>query len=334
MRGYKVAVVGATGAVGIKMREILEERDFPVDELFLFASAASKGRQFEFKGRKVSVQELTKTSFTGLNFALFSAGAKVSSEFCPIAASNNAIAIDNSSYWRMDPDVPLVVPEVNPKALIHHNGIIGNPNCSTIQLVVVLKPIHDFAKIKRIVVSTYQAVSGKGLKAIEELKAQTANKIEGKKITASEFPHEIAFNVIPHIDSFTENGYTKEEIKVINETKKIMGADIPITVTAVRVPVINCHSESINIETEKKITADDVRKILSNAPGVKLLDDVSDNKYPMPVNADGRDQCFAGRIREDNSVKNGINLWVVADNLRKGAALNAVQIAELLVSPS
>lgn len=328
---YKVAIVGATGAVGIKMKEILEERDFPLSELLLFASEKSKGKKIKFREKEIEVMQLDKNSFNGVNFAFFSAGAKVSREYGPIAVYNNTIVIDNGSYWRMDPDVALIVPEVNPEALNRQCGLIGNPNCSTIQLVVALKPINDVVKIKRISVCTYQAVSGKGQKAVNELRNQVEDHIKGKKSVPSVFPHKIAFNVIPHIEDFHGNGYTNEEIKMINETKKIMGIDIPMTATAVRVPVYNCHSEVVSIETENKLSVNDVRNILGNAKGIKLMDDISANSYPMPVNADGKDECFVGRIREDLSVKNGIIMWIVADNLRKGAALNAVQIAEMLV---
>jgi aspartate-semialdehyde dehydrogenase len=332
MKSYNVGIVGATGAVGIKMREILEERDFPVKNLILLASSRSVGRKFTFKGKEYTVSELTKDSFKGIDIVLFSAGAKVSYEYCPIAVKSGSVVIDNSSAWRMDKDVPLVVPEVNPHAIKRHKGIIANPNCSTIQMVVVLAPLHKVARIKRIVVSTYQAVSGKGLKAIDELERQIEAISKGEKPVVKVFPHQIAYNVLPHIDDFLPNGYTKEEMKMVNETKKIMEDDsIRVTATTVRVPVFNCHSESVNIETEKKLSPDEAREILRKAPGVVVIDNPSKSEYPLPLNVSGRDESFVGRIREDESIPNGLNLWIVGDNIRKGAATNAVQIAEYLI---
>jgi len=333
-RFFNVAVVGATGAVGTEMLRILEERDFPVKDLKLLASGRSAGTKLGYKGKKIKVEELKKGSFKGIDVALFSPGASVSAIYAPIAAQAGAVVIDNTSQFRMDKDVPLVVPEVNPHAIAQYKkkGIIANPNCSTIQMVVALKPIHDVAKIKRVVVSTYQATSGAGREAMEELAKQTADLLSGRHIEPSIFPYQIAFNLIPQIDVFLDNGYTKEEMKMINETKKIMEDDsIKITATTVRVPVFFSHSESVNIETAKKITADEVRKILKKAPGVEVLDDPSNKAYPMPFDAAGCDETFVGRIREDESIKNGINMWIVADNIRKGAALNAVQIAEILI---
>ncbi|MEK6646215.1 MAG: aspartate-semialdehyde dehydrogenase [Candidatus Firestonebacteria bacterium] len=332
MKQYNVAIVGATGAVGNKMREVLEERNFPVENLRLLASARSVGKKLSFKGEDISVEELKENSFVGIDIALFSAGATISRKFCPIAAKAGAIVVDNSSAWRMDKEVPLVVPEVNPDAIKRHKGIIANPNCSTIQMVVVLKPLHNVAKIKRIVVSTYQAVSGKGLKAVEELKLQSKALLEGAEPEIKVFPHRIGFNILPQIDDFLPNGYTKEEIKMIQETKKIMEDDsIKMTATTIRVPVFNCHSESVNIETEKKLSPDSAREILSKSPGVIVLDEPASCKYPLPSIADGKDECFVGRIREDESIENGLNLWIVADNIRKGAATNAVQIAEIVI---
>lgn len=333
-RLFNVAVVGATGAVGTEMLRILEERDFPVKEIKLLASERSAGAKLEFKGKKIKVEVLKKDSFKGIDIALFSPGASVSAVYAPIAAQAGAVVIDNTSQFRMDKDVPLVVPEVNPQAIAQYKkkGIIANPNCSTIQMVVALKPIHDAAKIKRIVVSTYQATSGAGKEAMEELAHQTADLLSGRDIEPSVFPHQIAFNLIPQIDVFLDNGYTKEEMKMINETKKIMEDDsIKVTATTVRVPVFYGHSESVNIETAKKVTADEVRKILGKAPGVEVLDEPSEKIYPMPFDAAGCDETFVGRIREDESIKNGINMWIVSDNIRKGAALNAVQIAETLI---
>jgi len=329
---YVVAVVGATGAVGNEMIAVLEERDFPVDTLRLFASERSEGIKLQFKGEEISVETLKENSFQGIDIALFSAGAERSKIWAPIAAKSGCVVVDNSSQWRMDPEVPLVVPEVNPHDLKWHKGIIANPNCSTIQMVVALKPIHDVAKIKRVVVTTFQAVSGTGKKAMDELLQQTVALLNFKDIEIKVYPHQIAFNVLPHIDKFLENGYTKEEMKMVNETKKIMGdPSIRVTATTVRVPVFRGHSESVNIETERKITAQEVRELLSKSPGVVVIDNPEKNQYPLPIYASGRDEVFVGRIREDESIENGINMWVVSDNLRKGAALNAVQIAEELI---
>ncbi|GAQ94602.1 aspartate-semialdehyde dehydrogenase [Thermodesulfovibrio aggregans] len=329
---YVVAVVGATGAVGNEMIAVLEERDFPVESLRLFASERSEGVRLSFKGEEIPVETLKEDSFKGIDIALFSAGAERSKIWAPVAAKSGCVVIDNSSQWRMDPEVPLVVPEVNPHDLKWHKGIIANPNCSTIQMVVALKPIHDVAKIKRVVVTTFQAVSGTGKKAMDELLQQTVALLNFKDIEIKVYPHQIAFNVLPHIDKFLENGYTKEEMKMVNETKKIMGdPSIRVTATTVRVPVFRGHSESVNIETEKKITAQEVREILSKAPGVVVIDNPEKNEYPLPIYASGRDEVFVGRIREDESIENGINMWIVSDNLRKGAALNAVQIAEELI---
>ncbi|MCE5194941.1 MAG: aspartate-semialdehyde dehydrogenase [Nitrospiraceae bacterium] len=329
---YVAAIVGATGAVGNEMIATLEQRDFPVEKLRLFASERSEGKTLEFHGKNVSVESLKEDSFRGIDIALFSAGAERSKIWAPIAAKSGCVVVDNSSQWRMDPEVPLVVPEVNKHDIKKHKGIIANPNCSTIQMVVALKPIHDAARIKRVVVTTFQAVSGTGKKAMDELLHQTTDILNFKEIKCNVYPHQIAFNVLPHIDKFLENGYTKEEMKMVNETKKIMGDNsIKVTATTVRVPVFRCHSESVNIETEKKLTAVDVRVILSKAPGIIVFDAPEKNIYPLPVAAAGRDETYVGRIREDESIANGINLWVVSDNLRKGAALNAVQIAEELI---
>ncbi|MHB9072872.1 MAG: aspartate-semialdehyde dehydrogenase [Desulfobaccales bacterium] len=331
---YKVAVVGATGAVGQQMVACLEERNFPVAELVPLASERSVGKTVSFKGREIPVQVLSEDSFTGVEIALFSAGGSISKEYGPIAARAGAVVVDNSSAWRMDPDVPLVVPEVNPQdiGLYTKTGIIANPNCSTIQMVVALKPLHDAAQIKRVVVSTYQAVSGTGQKAVDELAEQVRALISCQDAKHKVYPHRIAFNCLPHIDVFLENGYTKEEMKMVNETTKIMGDDsIAVTATTVRVPVFYGHSEAVNIETASKLTPAEARDILAKAPGVKVVDDPLRNKYPMPIDAAGQDLTLVGRIREDFTIDNGLNFWVVADNLRKGAATNAVQIAEILI---
>lgn len=329
---YNVAVAGATGAVGNEMIKVLEQRKFPVDRIILLASERSDGAVLRFNGKEEKVRTLKKDSFQGVDIALFSAGASRSKEFAPAAVESGAVVIDNSSAFRMDPGTPLVVPEVNPGDIPKHRGIIANPNCSTIQMVVALKPLHDRARIKRIVVSTYQAVSGTGKKAIEELRRQSGNALNGEKAECLVYPHPIAFNCLPHIDVFEPNGYTKEEMKMVNETRKIMGdQSIAVAPTTVRVPVFAGHSESVSIETEEKITAEEAREILSRAPGVTVMDDPSRNIYPLPILAEGKDDVFVGRIREDISIKNGLQMWIVSDNIRKGAALNAVQIAELLI---
>jgi len=331
---YNVVVAGATGAVGNEMISILEERDFPVGTLKLLASTRGAGTKLEFKGKEYTVEVMDENSFAGMDIGLFSPGGSVSQKFAPIAGKAGCVVIDNTSAFRMDPEVPLVVPEVNPHAIAgyHKKNIISNPNCSTIQMVVALKPIHDVARIKRIVVSTYQSVSGTGKRAIQELENQVLAIYNQQEIKREVYPHQIAFNCLPHIDVFLENGYTKEEMKMVNETKKIMEDDsIRVTATTVRVPVFYGHSESVNIETEKKITAQEVREILSKAPGVVVVDNPLKAEYPLAIYAAGKDETFVGRIREDESIPNGINMWIVADNIRKGAALNAVQIAELLI---
>jgi aspartate-semialdehyde dehydrogenase len=329
---YVVAVVGATGAVGNEMISTLEQRQFPVERLRLFASERSEGKRLNFNGDEIPVEMLKDDSFRGIDIALFSAGAERSKIWAPVAARSGCVVVDNSSQWRMDPEIPLVVPEVNAHDLKWHKGIIANPNCSTIQMVVVLKPIHDAAKIERVVVTTFQSVSGTGKKAIDELLKQTTNLLNFREIECNVYPHQIAFNCLPHIDKFLENGYTKEEMKMVNETKKIMGDNsIRVTATTVRVPVFRCHSESLNIETEKKLTPNEARAILSAAPGIVVYDAPEKNVYPLPVYAAGKDETYVGRIREDESIENGLNMWIVSDNIRKGAALNAVQIAERLI---
>ncbi len=329
---YNVGIVGATGAVGRRMLTTLEERNFPIERLVLLASPRSAGQTFEFRGQSVPVEILTENSFAGLDFALFSAGATVSLKYAPSAIKAGCIVIDNSSAFRMDKDIPLVVPEVNPDAIPEQPGIIANPNCSTIQMVVALHPIHVRYRIKRVVVSTYQSVSGSGQKAIAELTTQTKNVLENKENIAQVYPHQIAFNCLPHIDIFLENGYTKEEMKMVNETRKILGDDsIQVSPTTVRVPVFYSHSESVNVETEEPISAQDVKKLLSDSPGIQVVDSPEQNEYPLAINAEGKDEVMVGRLRDDISKERAINFWVVADNLRKGAALNAVQIAELIV---
>ncbi|MBM3706423.1 MAG: aspartate-semialdehyde dehydrogenase [Actinobacteria bacterium] len=333
MKQYNVAVAGVTGAVGKVFLSILEERNFPVKNLKALASVRSAGTKINFKNEEFEVEELSAGSFNNIDIALFSAGASRSKEFAPHAAESGAVVIDNSSAFRMDDGVPLVVPEVNPGDAFKHNGIIANPNCSTIIMAVAVKPIYDISPIKRIVVSTYQAVSGAGAKAITELEKQSRAIIcESRKTVDCEvFPVQIAFNVIPHIDVFLENGYTKEEMKMHHETRKIFGDNsISVSATTVRVPVFTSHSESINIETVKKVSVLQARQAILNGSGVSLMDDTVNKIYPTPLDASGKDNVFVGRLREDISIENGLNLWAVGDQLRKGAALNAIQIAELI----
>jgi len=330
---FNVAVAGATGAVGNQMITCLEERNFPVKSIKFLASRRSVGRTLDFKGNAVAVEELKEDSFKGFDIAIFSAGGGTSQKFAPFAARDGCVVVDNSSAWRMDPEVPLVVPEVNPHAIAQytHKGIIANPNCSTIQMVLPLHPLHKKFGIKRIVVSTYQAVSGTGKKAVDELDAQTRAILNFKSYDSVVYPHPIAFNCLPHIDVFLENGYTKEEMKMLHETRKILEDDtIGVTATTVRVPVFYGHSESINIETIEHVSAKEVRALLEETSGVKVVDDPPNNIYPLAIDAAGQDLTLVGRIREDESISNGINMWVVADNIRKGAATNAVQIAEIL----
>jgi len=332
MRKYNVAVIGATGAVGEEMRLVLEERKFPVEKLSLFASIRSAGKEYEFKGKKVVVQELKDDSFDGIDIALFSGGDEVSKHFAPLAVQRGTIVVDNGKYFRMDPNVPLIVPEVNPDDLKGHKGLIANPNCSTIQMVVALKPIYDEVGIERVVVATYQSVSGTGKEAIEELKNQAASIASGKEFKIKAYPYQIAYNTLPHIGSFKENGYTTEEMKMLDETRKILGDNnIRVAATTVRVPVFRAHSEVVHIETKKKISVQRTREILSAFPGIKVVDNPEKLEYPLPLFAEGKDEVFVGRIREDISTENGLVMWVVSDNLRKGAALNAVQIAEKII---
>jgi len=332
---YDIAIVGATGMVGEAMLSILAEREFPVGKLFLLAGENSAGSRVEFDGTYYKVEKINDFDFSQVQIALFSAGAKVSEEYAPIAAQNGCVVIDNTSQFRNDYDVPLVVPEVNAHAIAeyHSRGIIANPNCSTIQMLVALKPIHDLAKITRINVATYQAVSGAGKKGVEELASQTAKLLNGLEAKTKIFGKQIAFNVLPHIDEFQDNGYTREEMKMVWETQKILEDDeILVNPTTVRVPVFFGHSEAIHIETREKISATVARELLQSAPGVSVMDEMVDGGYPTPVTeAANKDAVFVGRIREDLSHSNGLNLWVVADNVRKGAALNSIQIAEILI---
>lgn len=335
MANRKVAVVGVTGAVGQEMLRILEERNFPVGELKPLASERSRGKRITFKGVEIPVEVLSRESFRGMDLALFSAGASISGEFAPLAVEAGCLVVDNSSAFRYEDDIPLIVPEVNPHQIkeVKNRGIIANPNCTTIISIVPLKPLHDYGKIERIIASSYQATSGAGAQAMLELEEQVRDYAAGKPLNSRVFPYQIAFNLIPQIDVFLENGYTKEEMKMVWETRKIMEApQIRVTATCVRVPIFRAHSVSITIETERKITREKALELLSQAPGVQVLDDPSNRRYPMPLYVAGKDDCFVGRIREDISCERGLNLFVVGDQLRKGAALNAIQIAELLVS--
>lgn len=328
MKKVNIAVVGATGMVGRTFLKVLEERKLPIENFYPMASSRSAGSKLTFMGKEYTVEELTEHSFDKpIDIALFSAGGGTSEKFAPIAAAHGCVVIDNSSQWRMDPQVPLVVPEVNPEDIAWHKNIIANPNCSTIQAMVALKPLDDAYKIKRVVYSTYQAVSGAGVAGWKDLE----DGLKGEK--PKKFPHPIANNCLPHIDVFMDNGYTKEEMKMVWETKKILhNEDMKVTATTVRVPVFDSHSESINIEFEKPFVLEELIETLKNAPGIVLQDDTSNNVYPLAINAAGHDEVFVGRIRRDESVENGVNIWVVADNIRKGAATNAVQIAETLIS--
>jgi len=330
--GIHVAVLGATGAVGRTMVRVLEQRNFPVDRLTLLATQRSAGEVIPFCGEGHTVQAFGPEAFAGVQIALFSAGGGPSKAIAPQAVASGAVVIDNSSAFRMDPEVPLVVPEVNAHAAEHHRGIIANPNCSTIQMVVALKPLHDAARVKRVVVSTYQAVSGSGHKAVKELEQQTQQHVQGQSLEANVYPYPIAFNVLPHIGDFEPDGYATEEWKMHHETRKIMEDDaLAVTATTVRVPVFVGHAEAINVETRSELTPQQATALLRGAPGVVVWDDVQSARYPLSSDCEGRDEVFVGRIREDFSQENCLNLWVVSDNLRKGAALNAVQIAELLV---
>ena len=334
--GVNVAVAGATGAVGTRMLSILEERDFPADSVKALASARSVGRKLPFRDGEITVEELTEDAFEGFQIALFSIPKKLSRHFSPEAARRGCVVVDNSNAFRMDPEVPLVVPEVNPGDIARHNGIIANPNCSTIQMVLALKPLHDAANVKRVIVSTYQSVSGVGLKAIEELELASKAFLAGESHDPKVFPYSIAFECIPQIPNsgaFEDgNGFTSEEMKMHNETRKILGCDtIHVAATTVRVPVFYAHSESVNVETEQKLTADEARRLLAEFPGIEVVDDPEAMKFPLARMAEGTDAVYVGRIREDYTIPCGLNMWIVSDNLRKGAALNAVQIAEKLL---
>lgn len=332
---YDVAVVGATGAVGEAMLEILQQRDFPVNKIYALASERSAGKTLMFNGQSVVVENLAEFDFSNVQIGLFSAGGSISAEYAPKAAAAGCVVIDNTSHFRYDDDIPLVVPEVNPQAIADHKtrGIIANPNCSTIQMLVALKPIYDAVGISRINVSTYQAVSGTGKEAIDELAAQTASLLNGREAKTEVYPKQIAFNVLPHIDKFMDNGYTKEEMKMVWETQKIFADEtLMVNPTCVRVPVFFGHSEAVHIETKQKISAQEVSDLLKKSPGITLVDERADGGYPTAVSeAAGQDPVYVGRIRDDISIDQGVNLWVVADNVRKGAALNSIQIAELLI---
>lgn len=330
---FNVAIAGATGAVGELMIQVLEERNFPVGEMRFLASSRSAGKVLKWKGNDLAIQEMTKDSFEGIDIALFSAGGGRSKEFAPAAVDAGAVVVDNSSAFRMEDDVPLVVPEVNPEdiGLYTKRGIIANPNCTTIIMIVALKPLYNYSRVKRVVVSSYQSSSGAGAQAMAELIRQTKDWSAGKPLEVSAFQHQLLFNVIPHIDSFSENGYTKEEMKMHNETRKMLHDDqIRVSATCVRVPVLSAHSEAVTIETERAITAEKARELFNDAPGVEVLDDPASNTYPMPLFVAGQDTCYVGRIRKDYSADNALSFWVVGDQLRKGAATNAIQIAEIL----
>ena len=330
--GLVVAVVGATGAVGQTTLKILEERKFPVRELRAFASARSVGKTVTFKGEKIRVEKVGPEAFKGVQVALFSAGSAQSKEYAPQAVRAGAMVVDKSNAFRMDPEVPLVVPEINPHAVRGHRGILACPNCTTIVTVMPLKPLHDVGRLRRVIATSYQAVSGAGVKGVEELRAQTLAWARGEAIAPKHFPHPIAFNLIPHIDTFGEGGYTGEEMKLVNEVRKILELPgLPISPTTVRVPVFTAHSIAVNAETEVKVSRERAREAFAGFPGLRLWDEPTENRYPMPVTAEGQDDCFVGRVREDLSLPNGVNFWVVGDQLRKGAALNGIQIAELLI---
>lgn len=338
MKKYNVAILGATGAVGTEFLKLIEERNFPFNELRLLASKRSAGKKLTVCGKEYTVQEATHDSFEGIDIALF-AGGSISKEFAPYAVKAGAVVIDNSSAFRMDPEVPLIVPEVNPEAILQHKGIIANPNCSTIIMCMALKPLYDLAKIKRIVVSTYQAASGAGKEGIDELNKQVGQYVKGEEMTAELLPtgsmpkhYPLAFNLLPQIDIFLDNLYTKEEMKMVNETQKIFNdKNIKITATCVRVPVFRSHSEAVNIEFEHDLDLAEMRKVIDNFPGVQMLDNLAEQEYPMPLYTSDKNDCYVGRLRRDESQPNTFNLWVVGDQIRKGAALNTLQIAEVMI---
>jgi aspartate-semialdehyde dehydrogenase len=330
--GLVVAVVGATGAVGQTTLKILEERKFPIRELRAFASARSVGKTVLFKGDAVRVEQVGPEAFKGVEIAFFSAGSAQSKEYAPQAVRGGAMVVDKSNAFRMDPQVPLVVPEINPHAVRGHRGILACPNCTTIVTVMPLKPLHEAGRLRRVVATSFQAVSGAGVNGVEELRSQTLAWARGEAITPRFFPHQIAFNVVPHVDKFADNGYTGEELKLVNEVRKILELPgLPISPTTVRVPVFTAHSVAVNAETEVKVSRARAREAFAGFPGLKLWDEPGENRYPMPVVVEGQDDCYVGRIREDLSLPNGLNFWVVGDQLRKGAALNGIQIAELLI---
>ena len=328
----KLAVVGATGAVGQTTLKILDERKFPVRELRAFASERSVGKSVTFKGEKIRVEQVGPEAFRGVDVAFFSAGSAQSREYAPQAVKAGAVVVDKSSAFRMDPTVPLVVPEINGHRVTGHRGIVACPNCTTIVTVMPLKPLHDAGRLRRVIATSFQAVSGAGVNGVEELRSQTLAWARGEAITPAHFPHQIAFNLIPHIDGFGENGYTGEELKLVNEVRKVLELpELALSPTTVRVPVFTAHSIAINAETEVKVSARRAREAFAGFPGLRLWDEPAENRYPMPVTVEGQDDCFVGRVREDLSLANGLNFWVVGDQLRKGAALNGIQIAELLI---
>lgn len=331
MSEYTIGIIGALGAVGEQMRNIIAESSIDIKEVRMFERPELEGEPALFAGKEIPCEVATQGNLSECDLATMSAGSAASKKLAPLAADVGCVVVDNSNQWRMDPEVPLVVPEVNPEDLQWHEGIVANPNCSTIQMVVALKPLHDEYGIKRVVVSTYQAVSGSGTDAINELKSQTESIVDGEEPKHEVYPHQIAFNALPHIDTFQGNGYTKEEMKMVNETEKILSKDISVSPTAVRLPIYRSHAESINIQTKKPIEPDEARDLLKEEPAVVVQDNPEENRYPLPIKAEGRDGVFVGRIRRDRTIENGLNFWVVSDNLRKGAALNTVQIAEKMV---
>lgn len=329
--GYVIAIVGALGNVGSTMREILADSDIEVDNLVLMDIAENAGKSVEWCGKEYTIVSSEPAAFEGVDIALMSAGGSASKVLTPEAVKRGCIVIDNSTAFRMDPSTPLVVPEVNPEALDRHKGIISNPNCSTIQMVHVLKPLHDTYGVKRVVASTYQAVSGSGKEALDDMFAQFEAFMKGEDMVANVYAHQVAFNALPHIDVFMENGYTKEEMKMIDETKKILDPSVSVTTTTVRIPVVNGHSESLNIETEKPFDLNEVTELLAAFPGIEVVDEPKMDRYPLAIHADGKDPTYVGRLRRDHTIENGLNMWCVSDNLRKGAALNTIQIAQALI---
>ncbi|MBS3766266.1 aspartate-semialdehyde dehydrogenase [Candidatus Bipolaricaulota bacterium] len=330
MSEYCIGIIGALGAVGKQMREILPQSDLDIGQVKMFERPELAGEPAEFDGEEIVCEEATPEALGECDVATMSAGSGASKEIAPMAAEAGCVVVDNSSQWRMDPDVPLVVPEVNPEDLDWHDGIVANPNCSTIQMVVALEPLHEEYGIERVVVSTYQAVSGSGVDAIEELDRQSESIVKGEDPESEVYPHRIAFNALPHIDVFRDNGYTKEEMKMVNETEKIMEESISVSPTAVRLPIYRSHAEAVNIQAKKSIDVDEARELLRNKSSVVVQDEPEENEYPLPIEAEGKDEVFVGRIRKDPTIENGLNFWVVSDNLRKGAALNTVQIAETM----